>query len=453
MKITDLNCEPDIGANCLFLEVGPFRILVDAGVHPKKTGRDALPLITKIPDRSLDFIILTHCHLDHLGALPLVLRRHPQAKVICSPASAMLVRRILRNSVTVMLRQREETGCRDYPFFTYEELDSIESRLMPVPLQAPKTYRAHNDEITLTLYPAGHVAGAVGALLEHKRKKHFVTGDVLFHDQMTIRGAAFPRVPVDTLIMETTRGATPHHADHTRESEVVRLLQSVRDTVNGGGSILISAFAFGRMQEVIMMLHEAWKERTLPDCPIFCSGLGVDLAEYFDSIGRKTGTVAFRKSLMRDLRLRPLQGKFVEPGVDLQERGIYLLSSGMLVQNTPAWRISANLLDHPKNTIAFVGYCDPETPGGRLLAAKPGDEFPYPALDYTARVRAKIERFHMSGHADREELLRFAAELTPKTIWLTHGDPPARDWFAAELPKRLPQTRVVNPKNGTPVEV
>lgn len=453
MKITDLNAENDIGSNCLYLEIGPFRVLIDCGVHPKKSGKAALPVLDRIPDKTLDFIILTHCHLDHVGALPLVLKRHPRARVICSPASSMLVKRILRNSVTVMLRQREETGVKDYPFYTYEELDRVEAALLPFPLRSTRTLKDRGSELSVTLYPAGHVAGAVGALIEHKGKRHFFTGDVLFRDQLTIKGAAFPRLPLDTLVTETTRGATPHHEDLTRESETIRLLQSVRDTIDSGGSILIAAFAFGRMQEVLMMLHEAWKEGTLPKCPVFCSGLGVDLADYFDMIGKKTGTVKFRTTVMREIGARPLRGKFVEPGIDIQERGIYILSSGMLVENTPAWRISANLLDHPKNTIAFVGYCDPTTPGGRLLEAKPGDPFEYRNLEYTGTVNAKIERFHMSGHADREELLQFARDTTPKHLVMTHGDPDAREWFGAAVKRELPGTKVTDPVPGVTFEV
>jgi Cft2 family RNA processing exonuclease len=290
-------------------------------------------------------------------------------------------------------------------------------------------------------------------LLEYKKQKHFFTGDVLFRDQLTIKGASFPRVPLDTLVMETTRGATPHHEGLTREGETIRLLQSVRDAIDAGGSILIAAFAFGRMQEVLMMLHAAQKEGTLPACPVFCSGLGVDLADYFDLIGRKTGTVKFRRYVMKDLGARPLRGKFVQPGIDIQERGIYVLSSGMLVQNTPAWRISANLIDFAHNTIAFVGYCDPETPGGRLLNAKPGDAFEYPPLEYTGHVNAKIERFHMSGHADRDELLQYAKDTEPKHLVLTHGDPPAREWFAARAKEVLPATKVIDPVPGATFEV
>lgn len=453
MKITDLNAENDIGSNCLYVEVGPFRVLVDCGVHPKKAGKAALPRLDLIPDRSLDFIILTHCHLDHVGALPVVLRRHPGAKVLCSAASAMLVRRILRNSVTVMMRQREETGIRDYPFYTYEELDGVEARIQPLPLGLARRFQARGEELSLTLHAAGHVVGAVGVMMEHRGAKHFFTGDVLFADQNTIRGAAFPREPLDTLVTETTRGATPHHEDLTRASEQARLLKSVRETVEGGGSILIAAFAFGRMQEILMLLHAAWEDDLLPDCPVFCSGLGVDLADYFDMISRKTGTVRFRRHVMRDLNVRPLRGKYVEPGLDLQERGIYVLSSGMLVENTPAWRVASNLLDHARNTVAFVGYCDPDTPGGRLLAAGPGDEFEFPHLEYTARVNAKVERYHLSGHADREELVAFARDCSPRNIVLTHGDPPAREWFSAALRERLPGAVIIDPKPGVPVSL
>ena len=77
MQITDLNSGKDIGANCILAEIGPFRILLDCGLHPKKLGLDALPQLGLVRDLSVDFVVLSHCHLDHLGGLPVFLRANP----------------------------------------------------------------------------------------------------------------------------------------------------------------------------------------------------------------------------------------------------------------------------------------------------------------------------------------------------------------------------------------
>jgi Cft2 family RNA processing exonuclease len=98
-----------------------------------------------------------------------------------------------------------------------------------------------------------------------------------------------------------------------------------------------------------------------------------------------------------------------------------------------------------RNAIGFVGYCDPETPGGHLLAAQEGDAFEFSAIDVRTKIKARIERFELSGHADREELAEFAVQTGAKHVVLTHGDQPARDWFAQELGRLMPGTKIVDP--------
>ena len=90
MKFTDLNPHGGIGANCTLCETGPFRFVIDSGIHPKYAGNESLPHHDLIQRNSLDFIILTHCHLDHLGSLPLLSRQHPDAPVLLSYASSIL---------------------------------------------------------------------------------------------------------------------------------------------------------------------------------------------------------------------------------------------------------------------------------------------------------------------------------------------------------------------------
>src|SRR5262249_11856973 len=96
-------------------------------------------------------------------------------------------------------------------------------------------------------------------------------------------------------------------------------------------------------------------------------------------------------------------------------------------------------------SICFVGYCDPDTPGGALLKTNQGEDFVFKTLDYIAKVRATVEKFDLTGHAEREELFDFAIKANPRAIILTHGDPSARDWFIKTFANTSPQIKVVNP--------
>jgi Cft2 family RNA processing exonuclease len=444
MKLTDLNRDGGIGANSLFLQLGDLNILIDCGLNPKKVGRAATPDLSLLRGKTLDLIIITHCHLDHIGSLPVVMREHPDAPVIMTTSSRMLVERMLHNSANVMMRQREEEDIPDYPLFTHDEIDRCGKRLTGLPFGHAKKFRAHKDEVEVIFHPAGHVAGAAAVELRHKHRAIFITGDVLFTDQRTLQGAKFPAGHFDTLITETTRGNTERPADKGRTAEMTRLVASINDTIQRGGSFLIPVFALGRMQEVLTIIHDARKFGKLVECPIFASGLGMDLADYFDEISRKTRHLQFSRSIIKDLKIKPTPRK-LNPGEDPHQNALYIISSGMLVERTPSYTLASGLLGHARNTIGFVGYCDPDTPGGKLLAAKTGDTFVFESAHVKAKIKARVERFELSGHADREELLEFAVQTGARSIVLTHGDPPARAWFTEQLAELAPQSKVLDP--------
>ena len=444
MKLTDLNRDGGIGANSLFLQLGDLKILVDCGLHPKRVGRRAAPDLSPLRGVSLDLIIVTHCHLDHIGSLPIAMREHPNAAVIMSIPTRMLIERMLHNSASVMMRQREDESIPDYPLFTHDEVDRLAKRMTGLNFSVAKRFRGARDEVEVILHPAGHVAGAAGVELRHKHRAVFLTGDVLFDNQRILPGAKFPAGHFDTLVTETTRGATERNPDTTRASEMERLVQSINDAIQRGGSYLIPVFALGRMQEILSILHDARRFRRLVDCPIYGSGLGMDLVDYFDEISRKTRHLQFSRAIAKELKIRPLP-RALAAGADPGQNALYVISSGMLVERTPSYTLASGLLGSAANTIGFVGYCDPDTPGGKLLAAKPGETFLFETAHVKAKVRARIERFELSGHADREELLQFAVQTGARSIILTHGDPPARDWFARQLAERLPSAKVLDP--------
>jgi len=123
LKFINLTRRTEIGANSYYLEIGRHRLLLDCGMHPKNTGEDALPHFKAIADRGIEAILISHEHQDHIGTLPVVMRRFPRARVFMTEATAEIGSVLLHNSVNVMTRQREEIGEMSYPLFTHRETD------------------------------------------------------------------------------------------------------------------------------------------------------------------------------------------------------------------------------------------------------------------------------------------------------------------------------------------
>jgi Cft2 family RNA processing exonuclease len=299
-------------------------------------------------------------------------------------------------------------------------------------LHTPYRLEKNGEHIELTLHHAGHVAGAVSVSVKYKGKTTFFTGDILFNDQRTLDGANLPKEPVDILVTETTRGSTEIPRNQSRESEIVRMLKTIHSTLTKQGSVLIPVFALGRMQEMLAILDEAFRKNAIPKVPVFCSGLGMDLVNHFHEISKNTNRVRFNRKVLRAIGARPLPKK-IEPGRRPPIEGIFLVSSGMMVENTPSYVLASGLLGESKNSILFVGYCDPSTPGGKLLEASRGETFDFDALDVLQKIEAKVSKFDLSGHANRDELIAYAKKISPRAVILHHGDPDAREWFKQNL--------------------
>lgn len=440
-----------MGANCTLIEIGPFKLVIDCGINPKNVGLTAIPNLDLLDGHVIDLGILTHCHLDHLGALPLLVKKVPGIEIIMSIPSQMLYQRMLQNSVNVMRRQREESYIPEYPLYDRDDIDRLANHVYPIMYGKTKVLEKEGEQLSVTLHPAGHVVGAAGIELVYNNRKIFFTGDVLFTQQSTLPGARFSHETIDTLVMETTHGAKPSDPVYNRNVEVKNLLEAVNNTIKGGGSVLIPVFALGRMQEILSILYQARLRGAIPITPVFSSGLGMELAEFIDKITKRTELCTFSSKVIRELRVKPV--KNLRPGKRVPLPGIFVCSSGMMVEHTPSWKVAASLLPFNENTICFVGYCDPDTPGGKLLDTKPGEKFGFDTLNLQLPLRARLRRFDLSGHASRDELLTFAKVKEPRSIVLSHGDPEAREWFNGALNDAIETVRVMNPKPCEPCTV
>jgi Cft2 family RNA processing exonuclease len=457
MRIVNLNPGDDIGASAWFLELEGHRLLMDAGTHPKREGRDSLPRYELIKNEELDAIVVSHCHHDHVGSLPVALRQFPKAHVLMTELSYFLVERVLHNSVNVMSRQREELGIKEYPLFSHDEVDDIAPLFQgfkynrEVEWAAFQKTRAGFSSPTLEFYDAGHALGSAGVMVRGQKETLFYTGDVCFRDQTILRGARFEDIKADVLIMETTRGNRATPAGFTREAEVERLTQEIDRVLKRKGSLLIPTFALGRTQEILAQLALLMKTGKLRPQPIYIGGLGRVFTEIYDLEAHRVHRQHSNLKLTEALNLVVLEKGQAEQ-MKLTGGRIFVVTAGMMSENTAAHNLALRMIGDEKQAIFFVGYADPDTPGGRLKAAKQGETFVFSGSGGEVTKRCEVMDFDLTAHANREELLDFVGQVAPRAVVLGHGDVASRNWFEDQIRTKHPKIKVIQPKPGETVQ-
>ena len=456
MRFTNLTRRLEIGANSYLLETQGKKIVLDSGMHPKESGDQAMPRFDQLAHNSVDAIVLSHAHQDHVGTLPLLMRNQSHAPAFMTEATRRLGGIMLHNSVNVMDRQREEIGATQ--LFRHRDVELSSKRWRACPLQQPFSITGERltspDESapSFEFYDAGHILGSVGVMIRAEGKKVFYTGDVNFEDQTIARAATFPEEPVDVLIMETTRGDSPAPEGFTRLKEQARLTAAIQEGLERKGCILIPVFALGKTQELLAMLHQMRKSRAIGMVPIYIGGLSTKITCLYDELRSSTPRQLAGLKLMDAPNLQTLSGK--DAGTtELHDHRIYALSSGMMSENTLSNVFGRRLLNEADESIFFVGYADPASPAGAIKAAAPGAHVQLDRQLAAQPLLCNIESFNFSAHSSRECLRAYANKVKPKKIILVHGDEPAMAWFKSVLQADMPETEILTPPPGEPIEL
>jgi len=451
VNVQNLNPDPDIGASSWLVELDDHRILLDAGMHPKLEGREALPKFGKANTHDVDAIAISHCHHDHVGALPVAVRHFPKAHVLMTELSYLLVERVLHNSVNVMTHQRDELGIKDYPLYTHDEVDDIAPFFQGfkynrvVEWSAYQKSRAGLPSPTLEFFDAGHTLGSAGILLRGKKETLFYTGDVCFHDQTILKSARFEDVKADVMIMETTRGNREITPGFSRENEIERLAAAIQAAQKKKLCVMIPAFALGRTQEVLAMLALLMREGKLKEQPVYIGGLGRVFTEIYDIEAHRTHRQHTSLQLNEALQLIVLEKGAAET-MKLTGGKIFVITAGMMSENTAAHDLAARMIGDERQNIFFVGYADPDSPAGRLKAAKMGETFVFSPRAGRVTKNCDMQDFDLTAHANREDLLDFVGRVSPRTVLLGHGDDGARKWFAEQIRARWPKIKIFQPQ-------
>jgi Cft2 family RNA processing exonuclease len=429
----------EIGASCFYLNIDGTGILLDCGIHPQKKGIDALPKFELLENLDLDYVIISHAHQDHIGALPYLVKKFPYVKIICTPQTIEVARLTLHNSVRI-LTQNESND--DLPKYTHYEVDLLLQSVIDV--KYSDTFQLsgfrHNsaNPILLKLYDAGHIIGSASILLEYESERIFYTGDIKVSKQFLMNGAKLPEQRVTTLITETTYGNTSNSNLDKLSNEVKRFIASVNKIISNGGSVLIPVFALGKMQELLWMVHSSMAKGKLTEVPIYIGGLGQKIARVYDNNRFKVNYTSTKNELLKI----PTQNYFDITDFHKLAKNpcIILASSGMMLEKTVSNNFAKFWLTQESFGICVVGYIDPDTPGYSISKSNKGDTISFNSSEVV--IKCEVDRFFFPTHSKREEILKIIERLNPQKIILIHGEEEAKDWIGNNCLKVFDDKRV-----------
>ncbi len=431
MKITFYGATKEVTGSKHLLSINGVNIMLDYGMHQGKRS-EATALNKKIPINpdKIDFLILSHAHIDHSGLLPLLVKNGYKNRIFATKATKDLIDIMLRDSGHIQEMDVEyinkKKAKRGEPLV--EPLYTVEDAQNVMPLVHGVNYYEKvklTDEISFTFYDAGHILGSAQVLLEFKEngetKRLLFTGDLgrenlpIIRDPDTIEKA-------DAMISESTYGGRLH-GDITDVTG--RFKDIILRTHKRGGKIVIPSFSVGRTQEVVYELNKLVEAHEVPLMPVYVdSPLSVNATDVFKKhrecfddetwamINNHDDPFGFKMlTYIRDVEESKRLNECNKPC-------IIISASGMCEAGRIRHHLKHNISDE-RNTIMIVGYMARNTLGRRIREKEKdvkifGEMYP---------VKAEVVVFdEFSAHGDQRDLIKHIKSASPKNLFLVHGE-------------------------------
>ena len=470
MRLTFRGAAGTVTGSLHQLDVDGDRFLLDCGLFQGRRA-EAREINSRFafPPETVSGVILSHAHIDHSGNLPSLVKRGFGGPIWATPATADLCSYMLPDSGHIQEKDAEYLNRRqsrrrriepDYaestvePLYTLEDAKAVQPLFQPTPYNQPT---AVSDRLSFELYDAGHILGSASVLLHLRDGRRPIrlafSGDVGRPGLPIIRDP-HPLPPVDYLILESTYGGRLHRR---AEDVRARLAGVIARTAQRGGRIITPAFAVGRTQQLVLLLHDLAHAGGIPEIPIFVdSPLAADVTavyrahpECYDAEARNF--LLDQRDPFGFQRLRYTRSVEESKALnDLAYPFMVIAAAGMCEAGRILHHLKNNVTD-PRNTVLITGYQAENTLGRKLLEGDPEPRI----FGLPTRVRAEVTKLNeLSAHADQRELLEWVRPLAPtlKKIFLVHGEPAQADLLAAALQERYGvETAVAQP--GDSVEL
>lgn len=428
------------------LEAGGERLLIDCGLFQGEKElrlRNWNPL--PVPPSSINWLVLTHAHLDHVGYVPRLVKDGYRGEVLANAATVELARITLPDSGHLQEEDAAYANKKGFskhkpalPLYTHDEaVKSLES-FSPVDDSKPLEL---SPRFTLRFFGAGHIMGARSIQVTIRENGGTQTvlfsGDLGRYHQLIIREPA-AALGADYLLCELTYGDRLHPTDDFR----ARLANIVKTTVGRGGTMVIPSFAIGRTQELLYVFRELIEQGAMPPVPIHVnSPMAINITEIYrrhaeDDNVETAALVAHGGNPLSPPNLH--FDRSIEESKALNDSRtpcIIIAGSGMATGGRVLHHLATCLPD-PRHTVVFVGYQGAGT-RGQMIQSKAEFVKIYGTM---ISIRAQIETIdNLSGHADYGEILVWLSRLTraPRQMFITHGDPHAANALRDRITQQL----------------
>ena len=450
MKLEFIGADHEVTGSCHYMEVGNKKFCIDIGMEQ---GQDMFEN-QEIPvnPSELDFILITHAHIDHTGLLPMLYARGFRGPVYATKATSDLSQIMLRDSAHIQQfeaewrnRKAQRSGGEMYePLYTMEDALGAVRLFVPCPYNA----RVHIcDEVTVRFTDVGHLLGSssieVFARENGEERTIVFSGDLGNSNKPILKDPTYTKA-ADYVVMESTYGDRLH--DSEEPDYVGQLAEIIQDTFKRGGNVVVPCFAVGRTQEMLYFIRQI-KEQGLitvnPDFEVYVDSplaveatniFGKNVEECFDDEARELVNKGINPIGFPGLKLSVTSDDSKEINFDMRPK-VILSASGMCEAGRIRHHLKHNLW-RADSTIVFVGFQVPGTLGHSLLNGVKEVKL----FGEQIEVHAKIMNLPgLSGHADKRMLTEWIkAYKTPlKRVFIVHGDDEVCDGFAAYLREEL----------------
>lgn len=443
MKITFCGAAETVTGSCHLVETSGLKLLLDCGLFQgRHEVEDRNWVEFPFDPAEIDYVILSHSHLDHVGRIPLLVKSGFQGEVVTTPPNAAIAKVILMDSAHLQeeeaayhARKARRRGEEARPplYDVGDALDSFEVFRHRIPYEKPFSL---GNGVEVILHDAGHILGSATVELRAEGKTLLFSGDLGNRHRPIVRDPAAPP-HADVVLIESTYGNRRHRP---LEESVAELKEAIHTVIGRGGNLLIPSFALERTQEVLYELFLMWRQKELPNCKIFLdSPLAIATTRifskfpgYFDDEGKKVFSHSPNPFNFPPLRYTQTSEESKRIN-NLPEGNIIIAGSGMCTGGRIVHHLRHNLWREEAGVI-FVGYQARGTLGRQIIEGAKRVHI----LGEPTAVRAQIWTVNgFSAHADQPILLDWLKKVNADRTFLVHGEEESLLDFQRAIKDRL----------------